>query len=248
MYIFSLLLSSLLSAPPEPIAQMECPEFVEEVALELEPNKQYFRDTVRARVERREVSDAELFNFFKQFGENERKIKLASNELLANEIGAPIVYSMEYYQEKYFGLENHLTIHHVPAAVTYQTPFGHLAGDSQGEFGGELVFVNNSGVVELIQDMNVEDIYKFDFGYVVTAGLRHMGSDRGTLYLVTFLDGEPQITTLFGLIGAPETSLKLSNGDLLINSRDGSQVLRTDGSLERVSCVSNANRRILDNI
>jgi hypothetical protein len=237
-YLFSLLFFSFFSIASEPIAQMECPEYLEEVALKLEPNKKYFRDTVRARVESKEASDAEIFSFIKQFGENERRIKLTSNELLAKEIGAPIVYSMQYYREKYFGQKNHLTIHHVPAAVTYKTPLGYLAGDSQGEFGGELVFVNNSGVVELIQDMNMEDIYKFDFGYVVTAGLSHMSSDSGVLYLITFLNGKPQIIKLFGLIGSPKTSLKLSNGDLLINSRNGSQVLKSDGSLIRVSCVS----------
>ena len=169
-YLFSLLFCSFFSIASEPIVQITCPEYDEELALKLEPNKKYFRDTVRARVESKERSDAEIFSFIKQFGENERRIKLTSNELLAKEIGAPIVYSMEYYQEKYFGRKNHLTTHHVPAAVTYKVPLGYLAGDSQGEFGGEVVFVSNSGEVELIQDMNVEDIYKFDFGYVVTAG------------------------------------------------------------------------------
>ena len=157
---------------------------------------------------------------------------------MAREIGAPIVYSMEYYREKYFGQRNHITIHHVPAAVTYETPFGYLAGDSQGEFGGELVFIGNSGEAELVKDMNVEDIYKFNFGYVVTAGLSHITNDAGSLYLITFLNRKPQITKLFGFIGAPQSSLKMSNGDLLINSRNGSQILKSDGSLIRVLCVS----------
>ncbi|KPV98304.1 hypothetical protein AN214_00065 [Pseudoalteromonas sp. P1-9] len=235
-YFFILFFCSFYSLASVPKEKIHCPEYNETLALELEPNKKYFKDTVRARVESVEATDAEIFNFVEQFGENERRIKLTSNESLANEIGATIVYSMEYYRDKYFGRKNHLTTHHVPAAVTYKTPYGYLAGDSQGEFGGELVFVDNSGSVQLIQDMNVEDIYEFKFGYVVTEGLSHMSSDNGMLYLVTFLNKKPHLTKLFGLIGAPKSSLKLANGDLLINSREGSQILKSDGSLVRVSC------------
>ena len=86
--------------------------------------------------------------------------------------------------------------------------------------------------------MNVEDIYEFKFGYAVTEGLSHMSSNNGMLYLVTFLNKKPHLSKLFGLIGAPESSLKLANGDLLINSREGSQILKSDGSLVRVSCKS----------
>jgi hypothetical protein len=224
---------SLASVPDEKI---HCLEYNENIALELEPDKKYFRDTVRARVESVEATDAEIYNFVKQFGENERSIKLTNNESLANEIGATIVYSMEYHRDKYFGRPNHLTTHHVPATVIYKTPYGYLAGDSRGEFGGELIFVDNSDAVQLIQDMNVEDIYKFEFGYVVTEGLSHMSSNNGMLYLVTFSDGKPHISKLYGLIGAPSSSFKLPNGNLLINSRDGSQILKKDGSLVRVSC------------
>ncbi|OUL58800.1 hypothetical protein [Pseudoalteromonas ulvae] len=235
-YFLILFFCSFYSLASVPYEQIHCPEYNEALALELEPNKKYFTDTVRARVESTEATDAEVYNFVKQFGENERKIKLRSNELLANEIGATVVYSMKYYRDKYFGRKNQLTTHHVPAAVTYKTPYGYLAGDSRGEFGGELVFVDSSGSVKLIQDMNVEDIYQFEFGYVVTEGLSHMSSNNGMLYLVTFVNEKPQLSKLYGLIGSPKSSLKLANGELLVNSREGSQVLSNDGSLFRVSC------------
>ena len=223
-----------------PAKTINCPPFEPALARQLEPNKYYFNDTVRVRVEHETANHEQLAEFARQFAIDERPLKFSKNEIMAKEIGAPVVYTMQYYRDKYFGRPDHLTTHHVPAQVAYETPFGFLAGESRGEFGGELVFISSSGDVELIADMNLEDIYQFEFGYVITEGLSHMQSDKGTLWLVTFKDGKPKLTELFGLLGAPRSSVKLSNGELLINSKTGSQLLTKSGSLQRVRC-SNSN-------
>lgn len=234
-----LTLFPLLISASEPFHVINCPEFDEELAKQLEPNKQYFNDNVRVRINIEPATDEEIYQFLKQFELSQRQIKLTNNKQLAADIGAPLVYTMQYHRDKYFGRPNHITTHHVPANVVYRTPHGILAGQSRGEFGGELVFIDNNDDVTILQDINVEDIYQFDFGYVVTSGLNHMTSDQGMTYLVTFLNDQPHITKFIGLIGAPKTSLKLKNGDLLINSKAGDQVLRKDGSLIRVNCSAN---------
>ncbi|BFT29525.1 hypothetical protein D210916BOD24_07010 [Alteromonas sp. D210916BOD_24] len=217
--------------------EIQCPDFDESTAIQLEPEKSYFKDKVRARVTIEKVSDDQLLEFHKQFKMHERPIELSLNKELASRLGAKVVYRMKYYREKYQSAKNHITTHDIVAPVVFETPHGFLAGDSRGEFGGELVFVNRSGKVNILKDMNVEDIYKFSFGYVVTEGLSHMMSNSGTIYLVHFVQGQPEISKLHGLIGAPKSSLKLLSGDLLINTDHGSQLLKRDGSLIRVRCV-----------
>jgi hypothetical protein len=235
-YFVSLFLFSFSAMASVPHMEIECPEFDPKVALELEPSKKYFSDSVRSRVIWEKASNDELIKFAQQFEINQVQIQLSNNSILAKKIGAPIVYSMKYYRAKYFGRENHLTTHHVPAEVTFKTPQGYLAGDSRGEFGGELVFVDLAGNVSILQNMNVKDIYKLNFGYVITEGLSHMSSDNGMVYLVTFKQNKPEVSKLFGLLGSPKSSLKMKSGDLLIHSREGSQLLKSDGSFIRVQC------------
>lgn len=217
--------------------EIQCPDFDESTAVQLEPEKSYFKDKVRNRATLEEISDDEILEFHKQFEMYERQTQLSFNKELASRIGAKVVYRMKYYREKYRSAENFMTTHDIVAPVVFETPHGFLAGDSRGEFGGELVFINKGGEVKILKDMNVEDIYKFSFGYVVTEGLSHMMSNSGSIYLVHFVQGQPEITKLHGLIGAPKSSLKLLSGDLLINTDHGSQLLKRDGSLIRVRCV-----------
>lgn len=217
--------------------EIHCPDFDESTAIQLEPEKSYFKDKVRTRATVEKVSDEQLIEFHKQFEVHERPIELSLNKELASQVGAKVVYTMRYYREKYRSAKNHITTHDIVAPIAFETSHGYLAGDSRGEFGGELVFVDKSGGVEILKDMNVEDIYKFSFGYVITEGLSHMMSNNGSIYLVHFAQGQPEITKLHGLIGAPKSSLKLLSGDLLINTAHGSQLLKRDGSLIRVKCV-----------
>jgi hypothetical protein len=239
IHFLSLFLITISSNATAPYIKMTCPEFDQSHALKLEPDKKYFNDSVRVRVDSKESTLKELEEFHQQFKSTQRPILLSNNESLAKKIGAPIVYSMTYHRAKYFGQKTHLTTHHVPAAVAFKTPQGYLAGDSRGEFGGELVFIDHEDNVNILQDINIEDIYKFGFGYVITAGLAHKQRNNGAIYLVTFNKNKPEISKLFNLLGAPKSSIKLPNGNLFINSQNGSELLKSDGSLYRIHCTSN---------
>ncbi|QHJ13814.1 hypothetical protein FX988_04094 [Paraglaciecola mesophila] len=217
--------------------EISCPAFDESTAIQLEPEKSYFKDDVRHRATVEKVTGEQLLDFHKQFVMHERPIQLSLNKELANQLRVKVVYRMRYYREKYRSAKNHITTHDIVAPVVFETQYGLLAGDSRGEFGGELVFIDKGGEVQILQDMNVEDIYKFSFGYVITEGLGHMMSNNGAIYLVHFVQGKPEIEKLHGLIGAPKSSLKLLSGDLLINTDHGSQLLKRNGALIRVRCV-----------
>lgn len=121
--------------------------------------------------------------------------------------------------------------------VAFPVENGWLLGSDRGEWGGSLVFKSNSGEQQNIIDDNIEDIYKFSYGYIVTAGLGHMGLSRGSIYLVTIENGKYIAEKLHSLVAPPKTSWLTSSGELLINHRGhASSVLTSNGTLYRVSC------------
>ena len=114
---------------------------------------------------------------------------------------------------------------------------GWLLGSDHGEWGGQLVFKSHNGEQQNIIDDNIEDVYKFPYGYIVTTGLGHMGLSRGAIYLVTVKDNKFVADKLHRLVAPPSTSWLTSSGDLLINHRGtASTVFKSDGSLYRVNC------------
>lgn len=234
--LLSLLLMTSATQASHIISTITCPEYDETIAIQLEPEKSYFHDTEHYRNEILDASEADIKTFIAPFAMDERPVQLSLNETLASQLGAKVVYSMTTAQRQYDTNKIELVRQDIAAPVVYHTPHGYLAGDSRGEFGGELVFVDRAGQVNIIASMNLEDIYRFSFGYVVTEGLAHLSFDTGMLQLITFREGKPEIAPLYGLLGSPIASQMLMNGDLLIKSRTGEQVLRTDGSLIRVRC------------
>jgi hypothetical protein len=90
-----------------------------------------------------------------------------------------------------------------------------IAASNNGEFGGEVVVIDESNNVVLIKEMNVEDIHPMPFGLVVTSGLAHLRSNDGEINLVT---KDFKLENLYNLVGMPSTSWILHNGDWLINS------------------------------
>ncbi|QCZ92192.1 hypothetical protein [Salinimonas iocasae] len=112
-----------------------------------------------------------------------------------------------------------------------------LASSNNGEFGGSLVLIDKNNKVTLIEEMNIEDIYEMPFGLVITSGLAHMSWNYGDIYLVNEYF---QLEKLYSLVGMPQSSWLLENGDLLINSYpSGSQVLTKNGYMKRVQCIAN---------
>ena len=114
---------------------------------------------------------------------------------------------------------------------------GWLLGSDRGEWGGSLVFKSNSGEQQNIIDDNIKDIYKYPYGYIVTAGLGHMALSRGSIYLVTMKNKKYVAEKLHSLVAPPKTSWLTSSGELLINHRNhASSVFTSAGNLYRVNC------------
>ena len=109
-----------------------------------------------------------------------------------------------------------------------------VAGFNNGEFGAEIVKIEQNGKVSLIKSLNVEDVYRVNQGLLIVSGLAHMSFNEGMTYL---LNDNMELQKYYGLVGAPTSSWKLSDGPILINSyKNGSQVLQSDGTLKRVTC------------
>ena len=95
------------------------------------------------------------------------------------------------------------TVDEVPV-VAIKLKDGWLLGSDKGEWGGSLVHKSDSDEVTIIND-NIEDIYEYDFGYIVVAGLSHMGFNSGSIYLVTAKEkGSFESIKLHGLPSAPK--------------------------------------------
>jgi hypothetical protein len=125
-----------------------------------------------------------------------------------------------------------------------ETPFvgiklddGWLLGSNRGEWGGRLVYKKNDKVIKIIDD-NIEDVYSFDFGYIVTAGLAHMSLDRGSVYLVNQIhDGEFKVKKIHVLTSSPRSSWLLNDKELLVNlARHKAALINSTGDLEFVNC------------
>jgi len=109
---------------------------------------------------------------------------------------------------------------------------GYLVGADRGEFGGELMFVDEMGKWSKILDDNIQGIYHTASGIVVVAGLAHMGFNRGTLYKVSkAVDGKWNVAKWKALPGDPYSSALLGDGSLFIGSPYGNVLVSPDGSI-----------------
>ena len=121
--------------------------------------------------------------------------------------------------------------------VALKTQHGWISGISRGEFGGAIVHHKADGTIEVVANAIVEDIYVMPFGIVVTEGLAHMHSNSGSIVLITVGTRGFKSEKLHGLPGMPETSWKLPNGNLLINTyKNGSVLLNQKAELHLVQC------------
>jgi hypothetical protein len=113
---------------------------------------------------------------------------------------------------------------------------GWLTGSNRGEWGGELVFVDANGIPEILFKDNIQNIYQTDHGTIVIAGLSHLTSSRGRIYLVTKNGVSLDYSILFALDAAPEESWMTGSGDIYINTSYGATILKSDGTLRRALC------------
>jgi hypothetical protein len=114
---------------------------------------------------------------------------------------------------------------------------GWLLGSDRGEWGGRLVYKTHDGNQKNIIDDNIKDIYEYSYGYIVVAGLGHMGVSRGTIYLVTVKNNNYVAEKIHSLAASPKSSWLTSTGELLINhGQMFSSVYTPTGMLYRVDC------------
>jgi hypothetical protein len=224
----------------EPINELLCPKFDDERAKQFDPERVYIKDTVRRYPERKYYSYDEFYESIKNIPDiMEGKALIELDDTLIAETLSLVAFKLTYNDRSYHDKDNNqwaITTELSVPHVQYKTQFGVLSGSNRGEFGGELIFVNKSSTINRLAEINVEDIYIFSSGYIVTSGLAHMSSNHGEVYFVSFKNEEIKIQKIHGLLGAPKNSLKISSKEILINSRDGSQVLNIDGSLRTVQC------------
>jgi len=135
-------------------------------------------------------------------------------------------------------VENRQDIQQIPD-VALRIEDGWLAGSDRGEWGGELVFIPDSGKVVKLLDENIEDIYKFGERIITTTGLAHLTMNGGMIYeLLRDKDGiwfeEPWLK----LPASPRSSWFVETGELLINTYNGgSLLLSVDGSMRMATCT-----------
>jgi len=238
-YLIILAVFSFNLIADEPIKSFECGKYNQNLAKQLDPEKSYFKDSEHRHAVRTEAENSKLYEFIKNFRYDEEQLKIEINYKLANKIGAYVAFDFTFIDQKYGDAKSYLYEQQVVPHIQYKIPNGFLTGSNRGEFGGELLFFNKNFKTIKIANMNVEDIYKFDFGYIVTSGLAHMSSNFGSIYLVTFKNEAPKLTKLFALIAAPIVSWKINDKELLIKSgKIGSQILNKDGLLQRVHCTN----------
>ncbi|PTQ69137.1 hypothetical protein [Pseudomonas sp. GV071] len=113
---------------------------------------------------------------------------------------------------------------------------GWLTGSDRGEWGGELMFVDGKGAAHKVVKDNIDEIYATKNGVIVVAGLSHMLTSRGNVYLVTEKGESVGVSLLFGLDAAPEDSWMTESGEVFINTSYGASIIRADGTLQRALC------------
>ena len=114
---------------------------------------------------------------------------------------------------------------------------GWLAGSDRGEWGGELVFIPNTGKTVTLINKNVEDIYKFGDKYVVVSGLAHMLLNDGEVFQLNRKDNLWYIEPWINLPGAPASSWLVDTGELLVNTYSGGSILISkNGDLRMAPC------------
>lgn len=125
----------------------------------------------------------------------------------------------------------------IPPDIAIQAFNGWLLGGNRGEWGGELTyFVTKTNTHRLVGD-NVENIYQMPFGFVAITGLAHGGLDDGSIFVVTQTESNiPIAKKLYSLPSAPVSSWLLESGDLLVNTRQGSVILKRSGVLKPFDC------------
>lgn len=134
--------------------------------------------------------------------------------------------------------QNPKRIEHLPNLALRVTD-GWLTGRQKGEWGGELMYIADSGAKQLVVSDNIEDIYRLDDQLIATAGLAHLGGDYGRVYRLIRLAENSTAYRADIWLELPSTvksSWLVQGGELLLNTNKGSILMAADDGLRIAPC------------
>lgn len=125
------------------------------------------------------------------------------------------------------------------ATGVYPVQDGWLVGKDDGEFGGELYYYGNGAEpVTLIED-NTRGIYQTSNGLVAVGGLAHMVGDYGWVFsIVHDGGGHWRVTPLLILPGAPEDTMVLDDGTLIVLTYPIPVAITGGAHIQEIECVT----------
>ncbi|EDY16175.1 PBS lyase HEAT domain protein repeat-containing protein [Chthoniobacter flavus Ellin428] len=110
---------------------------------------------------------------------------------------------------------------------------GYLVGRDSGEWGGDIVFIDDQGKSQMVLRENTQAVYQTPNGILATTGLDHLGMNGGVLYrLEKNAAGQWQGHPWRQLPGAPFFSRLLKDGRLLVNCDGGIVVVSPNGDMQ----------------
>ncbi len=120
-----------------------------------------------------------------------------------------------------------------PPRVAVQARSGFLLGFNKGEWGGALLFYSHDGrLQETLIDDNIVGILPTPSGFVVLAGLSHLGLDGGSATELTYTGDSLRIGRSVELGTAPCAMLAEPDGAILIAATRGLLRLTQDLRIE----------------
>ncbi|EGM78484.1 hypothetical protein Rhein_1469 [Rheinheimera sp. A13L] len=139
--------------------------------------------------------------------------------------------------------QNPKRVEHLPN-LALRVADGWLTGRQKGEWGGELMYIADSGAKQLVVSDNIEDIYRLDDQLIATAGLAHLGGDYGRVYrLIRLADNSTtnnktayRADIWLELPSTVKSSWLVEGGELLLNTNKGSILMSADGDLRMAPC------------
>jgi HEAT repeat protein len=122
-------------------------------------------------------------------------------------------------------------------SVALRLDDGWLVGSDDGEWGGELVFLDDANRAKVIANQNIQGIYQLGSRVVVLSGLAHM-SNYGTAYELIRDGKDLQLRPWRGLPAAPARNSMTASGELLVQtSGGGTLVIAPDGTMRMAPCA-----------
>lgn len=134
-------------------------------------------------------------------------------------------------------VEHRKEIQEVPH-VALRVDGGWLVGGNRGEWGGELVFIDDAGASSKLLEENVEDIHRLGDRIVALTGLAHLSMNEGKVIEVERVGGHWKTRMWRALPGAPQGSWLAGTGEILVDTAGGGSVLIDHhGAMRMVPCV-----------